>query len=257
MMVKKSLITGLVLLTALPLFAVKGTLRTEADSKSGDIKWQPRAKKYTVTFKKGSTTVNAEYPLADVVELSIPKPEGFDKAAEQVAAGHGAGAIATLEKILSEYRMLQWDKPAGRYLAMAYISAGQAQKAYDTCRSIIADDKSAAWSGDLAAAYWQSLLKLGKTDQLENVLKKAATSGDRQAAAAVCVMRGDVILSEGSSPEILKRALRDGYLKASLMFTDPACSRERAEAMLKAADCFEKLGQASRADKLRTKARAL
>jgi len=253
----KQILVVLSVLSAAPLWAIQGTIQTETDTKSGDIKWQARSKTYALSYKKGKTDVSAEYPLADVVALDVPKPAGYDKAVEQVEKGQGAAAIPVLAKIVQDYKMIQWDKPAGRYLALAYISAGQAQKAYDTCETIIKEDKDAAWKGDLAYAYWQSLLKLGKSDKLEGLLKKAATSADRPTSASALVMRGDIICANGDSPDTLKQALRDGYLRVVLMYTDPECNRERAVAMDRAAKCFDKLGQSSRAERLRAQAKAL
>ena len=255
---KTAVITVLAALAATELMAIQGTVYTETDSKQGDIKWQPRTKSYEVSFKKGPTVVSAQYPLADVVKLDIPKPAGLDKAIDMVAGGQGAAAAPALAKMAADYRMLVWDKVAGRYLAQAYLAAGQAQKAYEACNAIISEDKAAAWSGDLAAAYWQTLLKLGKNSQLESMLKKAASSGDRASSAAALVMRGDMIVAAGNdAPDALKTALRDGYLRVALMYNDPACSRERGEAMLKAAQCFEKLGQVARAERLRAQAKSL
>ena len=259
-MKKSAFIFGLAALSAAPLMAVQGTISTEVDSKTGDIKWQPRSKSYIVTYKmKGSKgDVNSEYPLGDVTDLQIPKPATFDKAVEMVEKGQGAAAIGTLSKIVSEYRMLNWDKVAGRYLVLAYLAANQAQKAMDTCSTIINEDKTAAYRGDLAFAYWQTLLKLGKTTQLESVLKKAVSSGDRAASAAALVMRGDIMLAtQKETPDLYKQALRDAYLRVVLMYNQPECVREQADAMIKAATCFDKLGQAARAEQLRTKAKSL
>ena len=135
-----------------PLWAIQGTIRTATDSKKGDIKWQGRSKSYAVSFKKGNTMVSAEYPLDSVESLEIDKPAGFDKAVENVQRGNGAASIAILTKIVQEYKMLQWDKLAGRYLVEAYLSANNPQKAYEAAESIIKDDKSAEWKGDLAPA---------------------------------------------------------------------------------------------------------
>jgi len=255
---RKTIITVFAALAAAELMAIQGTISTETDSKTGDIKWQPRAKSYLLTYKKGKMDLQMEFPLDQVTGLDIPKPAGFDKAVGMVEGGQGAAAIATLSKIVADYRMLTWDKQAGRYLAMAYIAANQPQKALDACQAIINEDKDAAWSGDLAAAYWQALLKLGKTTQLEGLLKKAASSGSRQASAAALNMRGDIIVAGGNdSPDALKTALRDGYLRTALMYADPECARERAEGMLKAAQCFEKMGQVARAERLRSQAKSL
>ena len=251
-MTKKTLILSLAALAVPELFAIQGTISTDAETFAGDIKWHAREKKYIV--EKGKIT--KEFKLADVTGIDVAKPAGFDKAVQLVQDVQGASAIGTLTKIVSEYRMLKWDKPAGRYLAMAHLAAGNAQKAYDACQAIVSEDKSAAYSGDLAAAYWQSLLKLGKTEQLEGLLKKASASGDRQSSAAALVMRGDIIVAgSNDKPDELRRALRDGYLRVVLMYQDAPCARERAEACLKAAQCFDKLGQSARAEQLRAQAK--
>ena len=254
----KKLIVSLAAMAAANAFAIQGTLSTETETLTGEIKWQARNKQYVVSVRKGNTLVDMERKLADVTSLDIPKPAGFDKAVQAVENGQGASAIGVLTKIVADYRMLQWDKQAGRYLALAYLSAGNAQKAYDACTPIVTEDKSAGWSGDLAAAYWQALMKLGKKDQLEALLKKAASSGDRQASAAALVMRGDIIVNASNdAPEELKKALRDGYLRVALMYQDAECKRERAEALRKAASCFDKLGQSSRAENLRAQTKAI
>ena len=244
------------MMAAAGAFAIQGTLTTETETLTGEIKWQGRNKQYVVSVKKGSTMVDMERKLEVVTGLDIPKPAGYDKAVEAIEAGQGAASIPVLSKIVSDYRMLQWDKPAGRYLALAYLASGNAQKAYEACLPIISDDKSAAWTGDLAAAYWQALLLLGKKDQLDGLLKKAASSGSRASSAAALVMRGDIIVQgSNDAPEELKRALRDGYMRVVLMYQDADCKRERADALIKAAKCFDKLGQASRAEKLRAQAK--
>ena len=250
----KKLILGFAALTAAELFAIQGTVSTDNETVTGDVKWQPRAKSYLI--EKGK--ISKEFKLAEVVSLNIPKPEGYDKAVQMVENGQGASAVATLAKIVSDYRMLVWDKPAGRYLALAYLAAGNAQKAYEVCNKIVSEDKSAGYTGDLAAAYWQALLKLGKREQLESLLKKAVSSGDRQASAAALVMRGDIIVQDShDAAEELKRALRDGYMRVALMYQDAECKRERGEALLKAASCFDKLGQAARAENLRAQAKQI
>lgn len=255
----KLVILALAAATVSPLWAIQGTIRTtNGDEKKGDIKWQSRSKSYALTFKKGKTDISAEYPIAEVESLEIAKPAGFDKAVESVRRGQGAAAIGILTKIVTDYKMLQWDKPAGRYLVEAYISANNAQKAYEVATGIINEDKSAAWKGDLAPAYWQALLKLGKNQQLESMVKKAAVSGDRATSAAALVMRGDIILAtEGETQESCRKALTDAYLRVMLMYVDEPCREVRFEAMQKAANCFDTLQQAARAESIRTQAKAL
>ena len=250
----KKLITGVAMMAMASAFAIPGTVSTEAESFTGDVKWRGRDKKYVI--EKGKIT--KEFDLADVTQLDIQKPQGYDKAVAAVEGGQGSTAIPVLTKIVSDYRMLQWDKPAGRYLAMAHIAAGHAKEALAVCEKIIDEDKAAGWSGDLASAYWQALLKLGKKDKLEGLLKKAATTGGRQSSAAALVMRGDIILQGANdAPAALKQALTDGYMRVALMYQDQECRRERGEALLKAAACFDKLGQAARAENLRAQAKSI
>ena len=255
---RKTLMTLIAALAAADLWAIQGTIKTTTQTLTGDIKWQGRSKLYVVHAKKGKTEVDLECKLADVERIDVPEPAALAKAIAQVESGQGLAAIGALTKIVADYKMLNWDRPAGRYLAQAYVMTGQAQKAYDVCTAIIADDKTAAYSGDLAAAYWQALLKLGKREQLEGLVKKAASSGSRQASAAALVMRADIILSGSSdSADKLREALTKGYLRVVLMYQDAECARERQEACLKAATCFDKLGQTARAENLRAQAKTL
>ena len=249
---KKATVMTMAALAAVNVFAIQGTVNTETESVSGDVKWHAREKKYVI--EKGKVT--KEFGVNDITSLDMPKPAGYDQAVAKVEAGQGASAIAVLQKIVTEYRMLQWDKPAGRYLALAHIAAGNADKALKICEDIIREDKEAAYKSDLAAAYWAALLKLGKNDQLEKLLVKAASSGDRASSAAALVMRGDMIVAASNdAADKLKDALRDGYLRVVLMYQDAECARERSEACLKAAACFDKLGQTARAEKLRAEAK--
>lgn len=234
------------------LWGVQGTVSTDMDSKTGDIKWLPRAKTYTVSFKKGRTMVEAEFKLAEVTNLEIPKPDGFDKLAAQVAAGQGLAVIPALQKIVSEYRMLVWDKPAARLLTEAYLSANKFKDALDTAQKVVDEDKSAAYTGPLAPAYWRALFRNGRSEQVEKLLAKAASSGDRAASAEALVMRGDIILANGqSSAEAARKALAEAYLRVYLMYTDAPCADAHKTATVKAADCLELCGLASRAETLR------
>lgn len=249
----------LLALASAQAWAIQGSVKTATDTVRGEIKWQSRSKSYQISFKKGGANVDTEIPIGDVKRLDVEKPAELDRAIEAIRGGNATSAIGLLEAIVKNYKMLVWDKPAGRYLVEAYLSAGQVQKGYDSAVKIISDDKSAGWKGELAPAYWQALLKLGKTQQLESMLKKAAESGDRSSAAAALVMRGDVILAaEGDeNPEACRKALIDAYLRVALMFRDEECRDARIDAMQKAANCLDKLGYASRAEEMRASARKI
>ena len=251
----KKLMVVVAAMAAVNAFGVQGTLVREVGGEvSGDIKWQPVGKKYVVT--KGN--ISLEVQLADVVGYKIDEPPTFAKAREQVENGQGSAAVNALKKIVDDYKMLQWDNKAGRWLARAYLDAGKVQEANDLCKAIIRDDKTAAYRGDLAYSYWQTMLRLGKSAELEKLLEKAAASGDRASSAAALVMRGDIILeSSGNAPEKVKQALRDGYLRVYLMYRDAECAEVRKEACEKAAQAFEKIGRTLQAQKIRDEAKAM
>ena len=254
----KLAVATVVALAASSVWAMPGSIKTSTDQRKGDITWQRSSKSYVLTYKKGTTDVQAQYPIGDVVRLDIDKPASLDKLINQVNAGQGASAIAGLSKIVQDYKMLVWDKIAGRYLVEAYIAANNAQKAYETAQSIIGEDRDAAWKGDLAPAYWQALLKLGKNTQLENCLRKAVMSGDRASAAEATVMRGDVILAtKGDVPDAHREALAQAYLRVALMYADDECKDARRTALRRAAASFEKLGMAARAQAMRDQANGL
>ncbi len=253
---KKFALTAAFAAIAASAVAVPGSVITENDKKTGDVVYMPGQKVYVVTLKKGN--MKTEVPLASVRELDIEKPANFEALADKVRKGQGAQAIAGLTQIMQTYKMLQWDKLACRYLVEAYVAANQVQKAYDTASQLISTDKSAAYKGDLAPAYWQTLLKLGKNQQLENCLRMASSNGDRASSAEALIMRGDIIAAGGSeNPEAYRKALTDAYLRVGLMYNDPPCRQARRTALLRCADCFRQIGMDLRAESMESLARSL
>lgn len=246
----KSLTMILAACAASSVMAITGSITTENATSKGTIKWSARNKAYVIQQGKIETTI----PLADVVEMEIEKPENFDSLVATVGKGQGASVIPALKKIVDEYAHLQWDKAAGRWLAEAYITAGNADEALKACQAIIMTDEVAAYKGELAPAYWKALLAKGQNSKLESALKKAASSGDRFSSGAALNMRGDIILKNGNDTnDAHKQALTDGYLRVALLYTDAGVAAQlRPEALYKAAKSFEKLGQSGRADLFRT-----
>jgi len=235
---------------------ITGTITTEAgDTNKGVIRWSARDKAYVIT--KGG--VELQVKATDVAEIDIAKPAGWDQLVAQVEKGQGAAAVAPLTKIVKEYAHLEWDRAAARYLVEAHLAAGSPDKALAAAKEVIDGEKSAAYKGELAPAYWAALLALNRTSTLEETLAKAAASGDRYSSGAALNMRGDMLFKAGGeSADAAKKALSDGYLRVALLYTDASVApRLRPEALYKAAKCFEKLGQSGRADAFRTELKKL
>lgn len=244
---RKSVIMALAALTTAVVFGdVTGSILTEqGESHKGVIGWRNKA--YSVTSKGG---ISIEVREGDVAELDIDKPAALDAAIALVEKGSGKDAIATLQKIMKEYAHLKWDLTAAGYLARAHLSAGKPDDALSVCRSVIGSDEKAAYLGEMAPAYWDTLLALGRREALEKALEKAAKKGDRASSGAALIKRGDILMKEGKeSSDAAKKALSDGYLRVVLLYRD--APQIQPEALYKAAQCFEKLQQSGRADSMR------
>lgn len=243
--------TGIIIaVAAMAAAAALGDAPGSVTNKSGEtlrgiVRWSARDKAYVVANNNSELQVKA----ADVSKLDIDKPSEFDQAVEKVnGKKDAAAAIPVLEKIVKGYRHLQWDVSAGRYLAQAYLVAGKPDAALKACQEVIATDSSAAYKGDLAPAYWSTLLALGKTTQLETALERAFKTGDRYSSGAAFIVRGDMIMKDGNeSTDAARRALTDGYLRVVLLYRDEGVAAKlRPEALYKAARCFDKLQQSGR-----------
>ena len=232
--------------------AAKGVLTLEnGEEHKGVIGWSAREKAYVMKVGK----IEQQFKETDVAKIDIEKPAAIDAAVAQVASGQGAAAIPALQKIVSDYAHLQWDKVAGRYLAEAYVAAEKPSDALKVCEDIIKGDPTAAYRGDLAPAYWSALLSLNRRSPLEKNLEKAAKCEDRFARGAALIMRGDIAMKDGNeSADACKKALSDGYLRVVFLYKDDPEIAEKLqpEALYKAAHCFEKLSQSGRADFMRT-----
>lgn len=231
---------------------IQGVITTSEGRKiEGTIKWKAREKVYAIVAKtSGSAAVEVEMAPANISDIQIPRPKELDAAVAGVQQGAVAAAIPVLEKIANDYLMLQWDGVATRLLADAYVKNGEADKAIRVCERVIASDPDKAFLGEMAPAYWQALIKSGRTSKVEDLVVKAIKSGDRGASAFALIARGDLILASGDTNEIAKKALRDGFLRVVTLYKSEKAAQP--EALYKAAKCFEKLGQTARADQMRS-----
>lgn len=246
---RKCVFVALAALATAAFADITGSVTTEqGDTHKGTVRWSVRDKAYAITTKGG---IEIQVKPSEVAEMDIEKPAGYDEAVAKVESGQGKAAVAVLQKIVQEYAHMQWDKTAGGYLARAYIAAGDAAKGLKACEDVIATDPTAAFKGELAPAYWDALLAMGRSAKLESSLEKAAKSGDRYSVGAALIKRGDIILkTKGEGGDAMRQALTDGYLRVVLLYRD--VPKLQPEALWKAAKCFDTLGQAGRADAMRS-----
>jgi len=231
---------------------ITGTITDAQGPHKGIVRYSLKDKIYYVTTKQNGAMLEVQIAPADVTEMDIAEPAGWAQAVANVEKGRAASSVNYFAGIVKQYNHLQWDLRAARYLADAHLAAGNADKALESCTAVVRADPEAAYKGELAPIFWKVLVKLGKKEQLEKLLGKAAASGDRYSSGAALIGRGDLILASGESADSIRSALVEGYLRVALMYTDGKIAEQlRPEALAKSAQCFEKIGQAARADAMR------
>ena len=215
----------------------------------GTFKWRERDKSYV--FVQEGKNVEVALPGSQIKSIIVPQPPALAAAINQIKNGNPQAAIPDLEKVAAGYVRLNWDEVATRYLAEAYLKADNVDKTLEVCEKVIKSNPAAAYSGDCAPFYWKALLKKGRNSTVEELAEKAIQETDRTTSAFAHLVRGDVILAGGDTPALARKALRDGYLRVVLLYQNVA--EAQPEALYKAAQCFEKMSQSGRADKMRTK----
>lgn len=235
------------------LAQVKGVLVTADGQKiDGTIRWKQASEAYEVVKSGGSVAL--EMTPDKVRDLIIPEPAALKGAIAQVQSGAGAAAIPALKKVVQGYTRLKWDEVATRYLAEAHLAARDAAEARKVCESVIAHKPEAAYCGEMAPTYWSALIASDRAAKAEELMSRAIKTGDRRSSAFALIRRGDLILKEGGA-EAHKKALIDGYLRVVALYRD--VKDAQPEACEKAAGCFEKIGQTSRAESFRQQARSV
>ncbi|MDA3926369.1 MAG: tetratricopeptide repeat protein [Kiritimatiellae bacterium] len=248
-----AVITAMLLATGAAMAADIGGVVVTKDGKKipcSVIKWKSRDNAYAVT-KTGAVKIELLMTLDTIDRLDIPKPKELETVqAGLKKGGNAAAAIPILIKIITDYNMLNWDKTATRLLADAYIKNNDASKAIKVCEKIISSNPEEAYKGDLAPVYWNALLMGDRVSKLDDLITQAIKSGKRSSSAFALIMRGDMINKASDTNENAKKALRDGYLRVVTLYS--GIKAAQPEALYKAAKCFDKLGQTSRADQMRT-----
>lgn len=222
--------------------AVQGTIyKTDGGEISGNLTWFGATQEYDINRGNVSTKVAARL----VARVVTPKPPDLDRAVNAVRTKQYAAAVGPLRNIVTTYERMGWDVPAARWLAEAYLNLNQLKEAEDMCEKVMRGNPEAGRSGELASIYWEVLRKQGKDATLMRVLGEAVKTGGREVAAVAQLKRADIDRAKGD----IKKAVKDGYLRTAILFKD--VKLVQPEALSKAAECFQQLGQQSYADKMR------
>ena len=226
-------------------YAIKGVIVKSANNENmkGDIRWQQSKKEYLITTGGITMTLTP----AQVKEVRVAKPAGFDKAVKDVRAKRYDAALPVLEKIMRDYKMLGWDVKATGYAAEAQLGMKNPAKAIMLCEKLIRNNPQAAYQGEMAEIYWQALVEGDRKATLRKIMAKAIKDGPRELVPLVQIRRADVDMKAGN----YKEALVDGYLRTAVFFEDS--ERYAPEAIYKAMQCFQQLNEPTNAEKMRKK----
>jgi len=232
---------AIVVLVPAVLADVPGKIITKKGEVTGVIRYQPASKVFSVQ----AGNVVTKIPLADVVRVIVKKPAELDAAVAAAQRGQAATAMPILEKVMTDYQMMEWDIVAARWLMACYLVKNESVKAEEMGDKVIAANGGNIPSGDFFSVYVETLIANKKEAKARKILQDAIASGDRMTAALAQIKRGDLDQKKGDS----KAALVDGYLRTVILFAD--IKEVQPEALYNAVKCFEQLQQASYADKFR------
>ncbi len=246
------------------LFAAAPALRADVNAQvalaEGDgrpmqcqIRWLPVDKVYNISFKADGAVRERRVKPDQIVRMSVEPPKGWADIAKRAAADpkSAAGPLrGQLEQIAGAYKMLQYDGRAGKLIAEGFLANNNPNEAINACKKIITGNPNAGWNSDMAPAYWRALLDANKLAEAENLINKGCTSGNQNVEIVACLRRGDLLVRKNE----YKLALKDGYLRAVLLYRGP--DEARAEALFRAAEAFEKIGQNSYAERMRDELRS-
>jgi hypothetical protein len=238
-----SLLAVFALSLAPGLAGVQGTVTTKDDRReySGDIRYRGGASRvYEVTDR----TMKA-IPVDRVLDVVVPAPPQLTQAIADVRGGKQAQAIGPLSRIVEDYQMLKWDVTAAAWLMRAYVKAGQFKPAAELGQKMMRENMWAQRSDDFAGAFTEALQAGENYPELEQMLGQIVKQGSRAAVARAQIARGDIRMKTGQ----FKDALIDGYLRTVILFGD--IKAVQPEALSKAADCFDRLGQGPYAERMR------
>ena len=216
------------------------------------IRWLPVDKVYNVSYKAEGATRETRLKPDAILKMRVEPPKGWGEMAKRAAADPRAATGAMrgqLEQIANQYKMLQYDGEAGKLIAEGFLKQGNPNGAIDACKKILTGNKDAGWNSAMAPAYWTALIDANKLGEAQPLLDKGVTSTDQAVAIMACIRRGDLLMKKNEA----KLALKDGYLRAVLLYRGP--DEARAEALYRAGEAFEKLGQNTYAERMRDELR--
>lgn len=177
------------------------------------------------------------FPRGTYTKAIADKPAAFDQARAIAAQGKADEAITMLEKIVTDFRFLDWDNNALMAIAQIQGSRNNHKESVETFDRLFRQAPEARDDAAVQTAYRDALLKAGMFDKLAPSLEQAIAKGPRSEAARAQVMRGDIKLAQGQ----VEAALLD-YLRSAILFESETAVHP--EALFKAGQALDKMRDA-------------
>lgn len=226
--------------------AAKIKLSPEGQEIPCQLRWLPADKVYNITTKTPSGSMSEQRKKADdIYSFVVAPPKNWQAIVGQLGKSPDA-VVPQLQAIAKEYKMLQYDCEAGRLLGTIYLKKGNPAQALKLMNEIKMGNPKACSDSRMAPVYWQAMIDAKQTSGMAAMLERGAQSADRLVAGKACVLRGKLLMQENKP----KDALKDGFLRAALLFGDQP--EVQAEGLYEAAMAFDKMNQSTQAEKMRS-----
>ena len=175
-----------------------------------------------LTFPKGTTVV-------------VSKPSGYTRAMQMMQQKQHDAAIKALNKIIEEYRFLEWDKKAKVLLARVYVKKADYRNAMKTYAEVFEEMPEVLDDEGVRESYLKALMGSKDYDKLKPLLDETVARSSRSLAARAQMARGGLSFKAGE----FEKALYD-YMRTAELFKSE--KNLQAEAHYKTGECLERLG---------------
>ena len=231
---KKTLLVVLIAFAALSTYAQKCYI-VKADGsqqKAIDIKVKNANGDLNVLVKQGQQPILFSKNMYRYAV--VPKPQQVEQLGNALLASKYDDVLAAAKQLFESYKFLGWGDYIACCQAQAYLGKNnldEANKALALAKRTPGPNKD-----DLIATEIKCLIKAGKYDKTDELLKNLMMSKDDTTAAIAFNMRGEAYLAQGQK----KQAVLE-YLKTLLLFDKKKAQAERAYAKKQAVAIMKEL----------------
>ncbi|MBR4673598.1 MAG: tetratricopeptide repeat protein [Victivallales bacterium] len=231
---KKTLLVVLIAFAALSTYAQKCYI-VKADGsqqKAIDIKVKNANGDLNVLVKQGQQPILFSKNMYRYAV--VPKPQQVEQLGNALLANKYDDVLAAAKQLFEAYKFLGWGDYIACCQAQAYLGKNnldEANKALALAKRTPGPNKD-----DLIATEIKCLIKAGKYDKTDELLKNLMMSKDDTTAAIAFNMRGEAYLAQGQK----KQAVLE-YLKTLLLFDKKKAQAERAYAKKQAVAIMKEL----------------